>query len=105
MAEGRSADQMALEIEQVVDGGVSDQELLGRGYGLEFLLLSLPPSDREVRVFRQIVLPYPVRSMSSGLHRELDSIHWRLPHPEQDVRTACASVSFAGPRIPIRQLA
>ena len=51
LAEGRAADQMGLEIEGAVDGGVSGEESLSRGPGLEPLLLSLASPDNQVRVF------------------------------------------------------
>ena len=45
-----SGDQVGLDIERVVDGGVAGKEPLGRGSGLELLLLSLPAPDQQVRV-------------------------------------------------------
>ena len=57
--EGGSADQAGLEVEDVVDCGMGGEELLGRGSGLELLLLSLPPPDRQVGVFGAVVLLHP----------------------------------------------
>jgi len=57
--EGGSADQVGLEVEDVVDCGMGGEELLGRGSGLELLLLSLPPPDRQMGVFGAVVLPHP----------------------------------------------
>jgi hypothetical protein len=64
LAEGWSADQVGLDVEVVVDGRVGGEEPLGRGPGLEFLLLSLPSPDRQMRVFRSIVLPHPTGSVA-----------------------------------------
>ena len=52
---------MGLEIEDVVDGGMGGEESLSGSSGLEFLLLSLPSPDRQMRIFRPIVLPHPAR--------------------------------------------
>ena len=65
-AEDRSADQVGLEIEDVVDGGVGGEESLGGSSGLEFLLLSLPSPDRQMGVFRAIILAHPARSVALG---------------------------------------
>ena len=64
LAKGRSADEVGLEIEDVVDGGVGGEESLGGSSGLEFLLLSLASSDWQMRVLRPIVLPHPSWSMA-----------------------------------------
>jgi hypothetical protein len=46
MVESRTADQMTLDIEDVLDSGVCDEKLLGRTLLFEPLLLSFPASDR-----------------------------------------------------------
>ena len=61
LAEGRSADQMGLEIEDVIVGGVGGEESLCGSSGLKFLLLSLASPDRKKRVFRPIILAHPAR--------------------------------------------
>ena len=66
LAEGRSADQMGLEIEDVIDGRVGGEESLGGSSGLEFLLLSLPSPDRQMRVLRPIILAHPARPVALG---------------------------------------
>lgn len=50
---------MTLDLEGVVDRGMSGEEALGRRLALEQQLLSLASSDRQVRVLRPIVLPQP----------------------------------------------
>src|SRR6266852_9571732 len=52
-----AGDQMALNIECVVDGGMQGEEALSRSCGLEPLHLSLASADRLVRNFRPVVLP------------------------------------------------
>ena len=54
---------MTLEVEGVVDRGVGGEELLGRGLGLESLLLSLSSPDRQMGVFDPVVLPQPTRAV------------------------------------------
>lgn len=54
---------MALDVEGVVDRGMSGEEALSRRLALEQLLLSLPSSDRQARVLRAIVLSEPARAM------------------------------------------
>lgn len=56
MAESGTADQMALDVEGVVDGGVDGKEPLGRTLRFEPLLLSLPPSDRQMGILGAIVV-------------------------------------------------
>ena len=58
-AEGRAADQMALDVEGVVDRGVVGEELLGGSLGFETLLLPLSASDRQVGVLDAIILSKP----------------------------------------------
>ncbi len=55
LAQGRPADQMGLQVEHVVDGGVGCEETLSRGSGFELLLLSLPPSNRQAGAFRLLL--------------------------------------------------
>src|SRR5271157_1388913 len=50
---------MALDVENVVYGGVGGEELLGRACALEALHLALPPSGRLMRILGPIVLPSP----------------------------------------------
>jgi len=50
---------MALDVESVVDGGVSGEEFLRRASALEALHLALPPSGRLMRILGPIVLPSP----------------------------------------------
>ena len=55
---------MSLDVEGVVDRGVGGEEALGRRLGFEALLLSLSPSDRQVRVLSAVVFataPRPVQ--------------------------------------------
>lgn len=62
---------MGLEVEDVVDGGVSGEELLGGALALEFLLLTLPSSDGEMRVFGAIVGPHASRPVSARQPEDL----------------------------------
>lgn len=55
LAKGRSADQVWLSVEAVVDGGVGGEEPLGLALRLEPLHFPLPPPDRQVRVLGAIV--------------------------------------------------
>jgi hypothetical protein len=50
---------MALDVENVVSGGVGGEELLRRARALETLHLALPPSGRQMRILGPIVLPSP----------------------------------------------
>jgi hypothetical protein len=50
---------MALEVENVVSGGVGGEEFLRRARALEALHLALPPSGRLMRILGSIVLPSP----------------------------------------------
>ena len=50
-AQCSAGDQMALNIERVVDGGMQGEEALSRSCGLEPLHLSLASADRLVRHF------------------------------------------------------
>jgi len=56
-AECWSGDQVTLDVEVVVDGGMGGEEALSRSSGLEALHFSLSPTDRLMRVFSPIVLP------------------------------------------------
>jgi hypothetical protein len=56
-AEGGSADQVGLGIEDVVDGVVGGQEPLGRARRFALSLLSLSSSDDQVRVFSPVIFP------------------------------------------------
>ncbi len=55
--ESVTGDQVGLEREGVVDGGVSREETLGGSGGLEPLHLSLSPANRLMRVFDSVVRP------------------------------------------------
>ena len=46
---------MSLDVEGIVDRGVSGEETLGGGLGFEALLLSLSSSDRQVGVLDPVV--------------------------------------------------
>src|SRR5271166_4843705 len=50
---------MALDVENVVYGGVGGEEFLRRARALEALHLALPPSVRLMRILGPIVLPSP----------------------------------------------
>src|SRR5208282_5345009 len=50
---------MALDVENVVYGGVGGEEFLRRASALETLHLALPPSGRLMRILGPIVLPSP----------------------------------------------
>src|SRR5208283_1507461 len=50
---------MALDVENVVYGGVGGEEFLRRARALEALHLALPPSSRLMRILGPIVLPSP----------------------------------------------
>ena len=52
-----SADQMTLDVEDVVDGGVGGEEPLSRALRFELLLFPLPSPDRQVGIFNPVVLP------------------------------------------------
>ena len=52
---------MALDVEGVVDCGVSGEEPLGGGLGFEPLLLAFSSSDREMGVLNAVVFPQPTR--------------------------------------------
>ena len=93
LAEGWSADQVRLEIEDVVDGGVGGEKPLGRGPGLELLLLSLPPPDRQMRVLRPITLPHPARSVT--IHQP--QIPGRGPVRSQLVGDDCLGMDTVAP--------
>ena len=54
---------MRLCVEAVVDGAVGREKSLCGTLGLEPLLLSFPPSDREVAVLRPVVLAHPASSV------------------------------------------
>lgn len=54
-AEGRSADQVGLGIEGVIDGGVGGEESLGLTLGFEPLHLPLSASDRQVRILSPLL--------------------------------------------------
>jgi hypothetical protein len=48
LAEDRSTDQVGLEIEDIVEGGVGGEEPLSRASGLELLLLPFSSADRQM---------------------------------------------------------
>jgi len=64
LPEGRSADQVGLGVEGVVDGGVCGQEPLGGALALEPLLFSLPSSDDQVRVLHPVVVTQSARPVA-----------------------------------------
>src|SRR5882757_11401653 len=55
-----SGDEVALQIEGIVDGGVHAEETLGRSSGLEALLLALSSSHGLMRILCPIILPEPL---------------------------------------------
>src|SRR6267378_8284048 len=55
-----SGDEVALQIERIVNGGVYAEETLGRSSGLEALLLALSSSHGLMRILRPIILPEPL---------------------------------------------
>ena len=58
--ERRARDEMALEVERVVNGGVHAEKMLGGASRLEALHLALSSSHRLMRVFGSIVSPQPL---------------------------------------------
>src|SRR5205807_645203 len=58
--ERRARDEMALEIEGVVDGGVHAEKPLGGASRLEPLHSALSPSHRLMRVFGSVVFAQPL---------------------------------------------
>ena len=64
LAEGRAADQVTLDGEDIVDGGVGGEEPLGRTLGLELLLFALASPDRQMCVFRPIIPPQSAGPMA-----------------------------------------
>jgi hypothetical protein len=63
-AEGWSADQVGLGVEDVVDGGVGGEEPLGWTLRFKLLLLSLSSSDDQVRVFHAVIFPQSAGSVA-----------------------------------------
>ena len=61
-----SGNEVGLEIECVVYGGVAGQEPLGGPQRLEALLLSFSSANRQVRVFGAIVFPQATRQGAVG---------------------------------------
>jgi hypothetical protein len=65
LAKRLAGNEMALEVEGVVDGGVDREKSLRRASRLEALHSSLPQPDRQVRALRPIVAS-PAGDVSSG---------------------------------------
>ena len=63
-AQGRSADQVSLNAEVVVDGGVSRERPLRWALRFEPLLFALPSPNDQMRVLRSIVVGHPSGSVS-----------------------------------------
>ena len=57
LAKRPAGNQVALDVEEIVDGSVDGEELLGRLWQFEALHLSLSSSYRLMGVFGSIVLP------------------------------------------------
>ena len=57
---------MLFGVEAVIDGGVGGEEALGGALRFELLLFSFSSSDREMGVFRPIVLFQAARTMAVG---------------------------------------
>jgi hypothetical protein len=55
LAKGGSADQVGLDVEAVVDGGVGREETLGLALRFEPLHLPLSAADRQVRVLGAVL--------------------------------------------------
>src|SRR5437016_3685586 len=55
-----SGDEVALQVEGIVDGGVHAEETLGRSSRLEALLLALSSSHGLMRILCPIILPEPL---------------------------------------------
>ena len=66
LSKGRSADEVGLKIEGVIDRSVGGKEALGGALTLKLLLLPFPSSDDEMRVFGPVVFPHAGRSMAIG---------------------------------------
>jgi hypothetical protein len=66
VAESGTTDQVTLDIEGVVDGGVGREKPLGRTLRFETLLLSLTASDRQMRIFGSIVFSQPAGAVTIG---------------------------------------
>jgi hypothetical protein len=66
LAQGGTADQLGLEAEDVVDGGVRKQKSLSLDLAFELLHLPLSSSDGQVRVFRPVVGPHAAGPMAIG---------------------------------------
>src|SRR5579871_4106548 len=58
--QSRSGDEVALEVEGVVDGGVDGEESLCRAGRFEALHLALAPPHDLMRVFSTIIHPRPL---------------------------------------------
>src|SRR5215207_3371097 len=69
VAQGSAGDQMTLDVEGIVDGGVRGEKSLSGAGGLEPLHLALPSSHRLVRVLRPIVLAQALLML--GRHADL----------------------------------
>jgi hypothetical protein len=66
LAKGRSADQVGLGVEAVVDGGMGGEETLGLALGFESLHFPLSSPDRQVRVLGAIIRTHAARSVTVG---------------------------------------
>jgi hypothetical protein len=73
---------MPLDVEGVVDRRVGGEDSLDRGLRLEPLLLSLSPSDRQMRILRPIVVPQAIWSMKVAQCHPVE----RCPAGHQAVR-------------------
>jgi hypothetical protein len=65
-AQRAAGDEMALQVEGVVDGGMGGEKALSGSWRLEALKLSFSPPDWQVRVLRPIILPQPLLMLRSG---------------------------------------
>src|SRR5208337_1315363 len=64
-------DEMALDVEGVVDGGVCGKKFLGSTRALEPLHFALPPTRRLTQILSSIVLPSP--ALMPAFHPKLSS--------------------------------
>jgi hypothetical protein len=63
---GSSGDEVSLNGEGVVDGGVDGDEALSGALGFELLHLPFTPSHREVRILNPVVLAQSPRLVAVG---------------------------------------
>src|SRR5262249_18526516 len=70
-----SRDEVALEVEGAVDGGVHAEEALGGSSRLEPLQLALASSHRLMRALRAIVLAQPLLVTAGEAHRA--KVSWK----------------------------